>query len=879
MFDIGGLMESIGDAIKEAILNMIGTLLYYITIALMWIIQILQQLFNVFSGVDKVKYGNDYQYLTTVFLNNQGVKNVYWGMALIGMLFVFVFGIIAVIRKVFDLSDKHANQSLGSILGSMFKAIFTMVIIGFCMNMILDLTNAVISRIGYIFDNADSLHVEREIEFTSEQYAAMARIYQTIGNYSLNPSYNNRYNLNKCYNEIRSDLDWLADEGVFQYTYVTYDEANYEIDTWQSVLQELYIASNTERDLSMDVYHEAVSEQLLHIMSILRTNASFPALERYENPYTVTEGVGLDRIIFLSGTMSAANNSKFNEKPYMTDAVRGAFFVGEKSIYDLDEVSSAFRVALGGIKYIMIWLVAYYTIRNLLRCIFSCIMRIFNMVSLYIIAPLTAASIPLDDGEKFKQWVTSMTVQCLGVLGVIIPMRLVILFTPIILGEKLVLFPNSTILNFIGKVLMIVGAMEAVEGFGQTVTGILANNASMAALNAGNSANALGDKAFGMMKGAAGGAAGLVSDVTGLSTLGNAVGGALGGGLAKAGKAMKEHGGLVGALVHAARGGKSDAAGGGGGGDGGKDDGKGDGKGGDGDGGSGGGPQNLNESTGGESDAGSGPLGENLDTNNGSTGGADPQNLNESTGGAADQSKKDGGSGGGGTPPTGGGGGTPPTGGGGGTPPTGGGGGGGAKIDKKTFDGLFGAGAYEKTHGGGGSTPQKTNAGASGGDKKGGPGAGGSGGAAPKKNPPPIPPRPGSGAPKFSQAQFDGFFGAGAYQRTYGGGGNNTPPPNNPGGSGSGSGSVNNTPEQNASRIDNLFGAGTYQRMYGGGGNNTPPPNDPGSSGGNNTTSYSQQTFDGLFGQGAYQSYTSSPRKTPPPGTSASQRLNDKLNK
>ncbi len=494
--------DMIGDKIITAISNFIGMCLYYLTRMLMWFVWVLQQLFNVFSGTSKVEYDTHYMYLIDVFFQNKSVNNVYWAMTLLGITFVVVFTIIAVVRKTFDINDKHQNQSMGSILGGMFKSILTMLVLSLALSAALNLTNLTINRIGYIFDNADSFSQEKEIHFTDEQYATMARIYKTIGNYSLNPSYTSRYNINSCYNDIRSDLNYLEQQGVFDMVYVTNDGKE-EIDTWQSVLQELIYATDTTRELKMDKVYPEVSNALLHIMEVLRTNAKFYPISDYKNGYTVTNGVSLDRILFLSGTVSAARNSKYNENPYLTDGLRGAFYAGKKDIYSFDHVKEAFEIGITGINYIFIWVLTYFTIRNLFRCIFGCIMRIFNMISLYLVAPLAIATMPLDEGEKFKQWTMSMVIQGLTILGMIVPMRLVILFAPIIMSPKLVLFESVT-LNFVGKILMIIGGLEAVDGFSRAITGILTNNTAMAALNADDAAGKLGETAFGMTKGAVG---------------------------------------------------------------------------------------------------------------------------------------------------------------------------------------------------------------------------------------------------------------------------------------------------------------------------------------------------------------------------------------
>ncbi len=548
---MSSLADSIGDSITTAISNFVGKVMYYITNAFMWLVSVLQQLFDVFSGTTKVKYSGEDMYLVDVFFQNKSISNVYWAITLLGIVFVIVFTLITVVRKGFDLNDKMQNRTMSTILTSMFKSIFGMLILSFALSAALNLTNLTINRISYVFDNADSFSQPQEIQFTDEQYATMARVYKTIGNYSLNPSYNSYYNLNSCYNDVREDLSYLEQQGIFDVAYVTTEISDsgkeVEVATWQSALQELVYAHDPSIELSLDIRHDEVSTALLNIMDILRSDAGFGALDNYKSTYSVTNGVGLDRVLFLSGTTSAARNNKYNENPYLTDGLRGAFYTGEKSIYSLDDVSGAFNIGITGISYIFIWVLAYFTLRNLMRCIFSCIMRIFSMISLYIVAPLTIAAMPLDDGEKFKQWMLNMVLQGLGVLGVIIPMRLVILFAPVILSPDLVLF-QSVSLNFIAKVLLIVGGLEAVEGFSNMVTGILTNNSAMTAMHSHETANRMGDKAFdwgvGMTKAAggaamgaagmgikgagmvAGGALGLVSDATGATALGRKVAGA-----------------------------------------------------------------------------------------------------------------------------------------------------------------------------------------------------------------------------------------------------------------------------------------------------------------------------------------------------------------
>ncbi|MBQ6013027.1 MAG: hypothetical protein IJL27_03210, partial [Firmicutes bacterium] len=96
----GGIKDFLGStfsSILESILNAtIFKLCYFIERALCRIINILTQLFQVFSGIDKASYDGNRDYLINIFFSNKVVSNIYWGMAVIGLVLVFVFTMWAV---------------------------------------------------------------------------------------------------------------------------------------------------------------------------------------------------------------------------------------------------------------------------------------------------------------------------------------------------------------------------------------------------------------------------------------------------------------------------------------------------------------------------------------------------------------------------------------------------------------------------------------------------------------------------------------------------------------------------------------------------------------------------------------------------------------
>ena len=459
-------------------MDIIATLEYALASGLCWIIDILDSFFGVMSGQVQVSYNKQPYYLINVFFENASVRNAYWAMALLGILLCFVFAIIAVAKKTVDAGDKM-RQGMGDILTGLFKGIIIIASLTFIMTMTLDLTNALLQRVTYAFNHSEDSDKPVTITYTDEEYAAMARVLNTIGNYSLNPSYNSRYNINSCFNEIRTDLQFLKEKGAFALHYVT-DENNPV--SWQSELQKIVNAADLSRDLKLDVYDAGVTNAIVSLMKTMQQNSSFAPLQSYERKYVSNSSkVPLDRLIFLMCTMDAAKNPAFNDSPTVGDELRGAYYTGEKSIYNLESVFADFEISK--INFIVLIAVAFKLIWDYAVIIINCVARIFNLLLLYLIAPPCIATLPLDEGGKMKQWTTAFVIQCFGVFGTIIAMRVMLLFIPIVIDNNLLLFDNY-VLNLMAKVIIILGGMETAKRASGMVTGILADNAGMQAITA-----------------------------------------------------------------------------------------------------------------------------------------------------------------------------------------------------------------------------------------------------------------------------------------------------------------------------------------------------------------------------------------------------------
>ena len=183
---LSGMGDTIMNGLQSILYSTIYKLLYYLSVGCCWIINLLYSMFEVMAGLSKVSYDGDFDYLINIFFSNTTVSKIYWGMALIGLTVGFAFAIAAVIKKLFDTSDKE-KRSYGQILTGLFKSALTILCMSLIITMVLNATTLLMQQINYVFINADDLGEEESITYTDEEYAAMARALNTIGNFSLNP--------------------------------------------------------------------------------------------------------------------------------------------------------------------------------------------------------------------------------------------------------------------------------------------------------------------------------------------------------------------------------------------------------------------------------------------------------------------------------------------------------------------------------------------------------------------------------------------------------------------------------------------------------------------------------------------------------------------
>ena len=464
------------EGLLDILQGLLGWLLLLIFQLLLKIVEIVESFFNIFAGTQKVYYDREPVYLFDLFFSNNAVTKMFWGMAIIAVVMSFGFCIVAVARKVTDISGT-TKHTLGQIMSNFIRSIVVILLLNLCIVAAINMTTVIFERINYTMEHSATLGGGGETQYTDEEFATMVRILATMGNYAANPSAESRYNVNACFNAIRGEMTTLYKAGCFNYDFPLVQEGKH---TWQSALAQVAKAANLSEDLQLDTYYPSVQEAIILCFDQLKTNPNFKPQESAVRKYTAAGGMNTAQMIFFAASMGAEENEQFRNGT-IDDALRRSYLNGEKSIYYYDDVFWDF--SLTKINYVMGVIAAICCILFLGKVALLFIVRIFNLLMLYIVSPLFASSMVLDDGNRFQNWTQSFVMQLFSAYGGIVMMRVYMLIIPIIYNENFSFFDplqTRSMFNMYGQLAIVLAGAWAVSRGSEVLSGALSGNAAAA---------------------------------------------------------------------------------------------------------------------------------------------------------------------------------------------------------------------------------------------------------------------------------------------------------------------------------------------------------------------------------------------------------------
>ncbi len=121
-------------------------------------------------------------------------------------------------------------------------------------------------------------------------------------------------------------------------------------------------------------------------------------------------------------------------------------------------------VELESFNMFVAYLVVVIMLVAIIWSMLSLVKRIYDLVLLFIALPLVAATIPLDDGARFKQWRDSVISKVVLAYGVVFSINIFLLITPLLNDINFVSLGWSAFLENLFKAFMLIGGALSING-------------------------------------------------------------------------------------------------------------------------------------------------------------------------------------------------------------------------------------------------------------------------------------------------------------------------------------------------------------------------------------------------------------------------------
>lgn len=205
------------------------------------------------------------------------------------------------------------------------------------------------------------------------------------------------------------------------------------------------------------------------IAGIALTNVVMGAINASMNPYALSVGgqasIG-GQILITSGQYAYIGPEAERV------AVEQMFLTGQLDYFDIGVVSQYYNLRsldfligiFGSIVIMVMFVMSAVTF----------IQRIFDIVLLYIIAPVSVSTIPIDDGNRFRVWRDMTISKVLGAYGIILSMNLFFIIIPQVSS---IVFFNNAFKNGIVKILFLIGGAFAVTKANLVIAQLTGNTA------------------------------------------------------------------------------------------------------------------------------------------------------------------------------------------------------------------------------------------------------------------------------------------------------------------------------------------------------------------------------------------------------------------
>lgn len=192
-------------------------------------------------------------------------------------------------------------------------------------------------------------------------------------------------------------------------------------------------------------------------------------------PFTVLAGIVLTNTVMSSINLSMQTNlaganatiggqflvtigsTSYTGPESSRQAIETMFITGELDYNSLSDVRNYYDIS--GLNYLIGLLGGLVILVMFVLSALTFVQRIFDIILLYVVSPVSVSTLPLDEGNRFKVWKDMLISKILSAYGIILVMNLFFLIIPQVYNIR---FFNDDFQNGVVYILFLIGGSFAV---------------------------------------------------------------------------------------------------------------------------------------------------------------------------------------------------------------------------------------------------------------------------------------------------------------------------------------------------------------------------------------------------------------------------------
>lgn len=371
----------------DAILGLVGTLLYPLFSIVFVIISLLQSLFYSFAGIgDNIQYGSTYsgngetgmgfipitgsssdggKYTTGIvyfLLNSNLIKNIFISIAVLALFLIIIFSTLAALKSIYSEKPK----SWRDIITNAVKGLTSFIILPVCCLLGVWVGNILLQAVAGATSQGGTMYLDRQL-FLSCSYSA--NIYRIN---TFTDSKGDEDKQNAAYDSIMATIKYYDLTNVYGGEVNATNEDGSEMqDEDGNTIKNL---KNLKRGQNSEYYAQIVDQMY--------------GLNRIPIHNHITVGVGV-----------TAHHGYYQ---------------------------------LWNINYLLLIVGGIFMMYVLINVTYGMVKRLFILMMLFVISPAVCAMYPLDEGNAVKSWTGDVRKNITSAYGAVAGMNLFFCFAPVI---------------------------------------------------------------------------------------------------------------------------------------------------------------------------------------------------------------------------------------------------------------------------------------------------------------------------------------------------------------------------------------------------------------------------------------------------------------